>query len=58
MKGESNAMAPAAAIEVIRAIPPDVRSQFAMRIWRIRRQHVEELKIQAEEVRAQGDVLR
>ena len=38
MKGESDAMDPAAAIEIIHATPPDVRSRFAKQIWRIRRQ--------------------
>jgi hypothetical protein len=38
MKGESDAMEPAAAIEIIHATPPDVRSRFAKAIWRIRRQ--------------------
>jgi hypothetical protein len=38
MRGESDAMDPAAAIEIIHATPPDVRSRFAKAIWRIRRQ--------------------
>jgi hypothetical protein len=38
MKGESDAMEPAAAIAIIHATPPDVRSRFAKRIWRIRRE--------------------
>ena len=31
-------MEPAAAIAIIHATPPDVRSRFAKRIWRIRRE--------------------
>ena len=38
MKGESHEMEPAAAIEIIHATPPEQRSQFAKRIWRIRRE--------------------
>jgi hypothetical protein len=38
MKGQSDAMDPAAAIQIIHATPPDVRSRFAKAIWRIRRQ--------------------
>jgi hypothetical protein len=38
MKGQSDAMHPAAAIDIIHATPPDVRSRFAKAIWRIRRQ--------------------
>ena len=39
MKGESDAMEPAAAVEVIHATPPTRRSAFAQEIWRIRRAH-------------------
>jgi hypothetical protein len=38
MKGQSDAMEPAAAIEVIHATPPARRSTFARQIWRIRRE--------------------
>jgi ketopantoate reductase len=37
MKGESDAMEPAAAVEIIRATPPERRSKFAQQIWRLRR---------------------
>lgn len=39
MKGESDAMEPSAAVEVIHATPPTRRSAFAQEIWRIRRAH-------------------
>lgn len=39
MKGESDAMDPAAAVEIIHATPPARRSAFAEEIWRIRRAH-------------------
>jgi hypothetical protein len=39
MKGESTVMPVAAAVEMIRATPPERRSQFAAEIWRRRRQH-------------------
>ena len=39
MKGESDAMTVPAAVEMIRATPPEQRSQFAMEIWRRRREH-------------------
>jgi hypothetical protein len=39
MKGESDAMEPAAAVDVIRATPTARRSAFAQEIWRIRRAH-------------------
>jgi len=39
MKGQSDAMEPAAAIEVIHATPPARRSAFAREIWHIRREH-------------------
>jgi len=38
MKGKSDAMDTAAAVEMIRATPPERRSQFAKEIWEIRRQ--------------------
>jgi hypothetical protein len=38
MKGQSDAMEPAAAVEVIHATPPARRSEFAREIWRIRRE--------------------
>lgn len=37
MKGESAEMGTAAAVEMIRATPPERRSQFALQIWEIRR---------------------
>lgn len=37
MKGESDAMPPAAAVEMIHATPPERRSEFARKIWEIRR---------------------
>jgi hypothetical protein len=37
MKGESDAMDTAAAVDMIRATPPERRSEFARRIWGIRR---------------------
>jgi hypothetical protein len=39
MKGESDAMTVPAAVEMIRATPPEKRSQFAGEIWRRRREH-------------------
>ena len=38
MKGESDAMTVPAAVELIRATPPDRRSEFASEIWSRRRQ--------------------
>ena len=38
MKGESDAMTVPAAVEMIRATPPEDRSRFAEEIWRRRRQ--------------------
>jgi len=38
MKGQSDVMKPAAAIDVIHATPPARRSAFARQIWRIRRE--------------------
>lgn len=38
MKGQGP-MEPAAAVEMIRATPPDRRSDFAQQIWERRRQH-------------------
>lgn len=37
MKGQSDAMDTAAAVEMIRATPPERRSEFAQKIWEIRR---------------------
>jgi hypothetical protein len=37
MKGESDKMDPAAAVEIIHATPPERRSEFAQEIWEIRR---------------------
>jgi hypothetical protein len=37
MKGESDAMTVPAAVEMIRATPPEQRSQFAGEIWQRRR---------------------
>ena len=39
MKGESDAMDTAGAVEMIRATPPERRSEFAHQIWEIRRRH-------------------
>ena len=39
MKGEVAHMDTAAAVEMIRATPPERRSEFAQRIWEIRRRH-------------------
>jgi hypothetical protein len=39
MKGESDAMTVPAAVEMVRATPPDRRSQFEREIWRRRREH-------------------
>ncbi|MGH6878113.1 MAG: hypothetical protein ACREHV_12185 [Rhizomicrobium sp.] len=39
MKGQSDAMDQAAAVEMIRATTPARRSTFAEQIWRIRREH-------------------
>jgi hypothetical protein len=38
MKGESDAMAVPAAVEIIRATPPEDRARFAAEIWKRRRQ--------------------
>ena len=38
MKGQSDAMEPAAAVEMIHATPLERRSEFARRIWKIRRE--------------------
>lgn len=38
MRGQSDAMEPAAAVELIHATPPERRSEFARRIWKIRRE--------------------
>jgi hypothetical protein len=38
MRGESDAMDPTSAIEIIHATPPERRSRFAQQIWRLRRQ--------------------
>lgn len=38
MKGHSDAMDVGSAVEMIRATPPERRSEFADQIWRIRRQ--------------------
>jgi hypothetical protein len=37
MKGESDRMDPSVAVEMIRATPPERRSEFAREIWEIRR---------------------
>jgi hypothetical protein len=37
LKGESDAMPVAAAVEMIRATPPERRSEFAEQIWERRR---------------------
>jgi len=39
MKGQSDAMTVPAAIAMIHATPPERRSQFAKRIWSLRRKH-------------------
>ena len=39
MKGQSDAMTVPAAVEMIRATPPERRSQFAREIWQKRREH-------------------
>jgi hypothetical protein len=39
MKGQNDAMSPAAAIELIHATPADARSRFAHQIWQLRRKH-------------------
>jgi hypothetical protein len=39
MKGKSDAMEPASAVQLIRATPNARRSAFALEIWRIRRAH-------------------
>jgi hypothetical protein len=39
MKGQAAAMPLAAAVEMIRATPPEARSTFAREIWRLRRSH-------------------
>jgi hypothetical protein len=39
MKGESNQMPVAAAVEMIHATPPERRSRFAQEIWSLRRKH-------------------
>ena len=39
MKGESDAMTVPAAVEMIRATPPEDRSRFAREIWQRRREH-------------------
>jgi hypothetical protein len=39
MKGEITDMDTAAAVEMIRATPPERRSEFALKIWEIRRRH-------------------
>ena len=38
MKGESDTMSVPAAVEMIRATPPERRSEFAREIWHLRRQ--------------------
>jgi len=38
MKGQSDAMDPAAAIDMIHATPPEQRSRFAQQIWSLRRE--------------------
>jgi hypothetical protein len=37
MKGESDQIDPAAAVDIIHATPPERRSEFAQQIWEIRR---------------------
>jgi hypothetical protein len=39
MKGESDQMTVPAAVEMIRATPPERRSRFAREIWEKRREH-------------------
>ncbi|HEV2379541.1 MAG TPA: hypothetical protein VG206_07060, partial [Terriglobia bacterium] len=39
MRGEITDMDTAAAVEMIRATPPERRSEFAQQIWEIRRRH-------------------
>jgi hypothetical protein len=39
MKGGSDAMTAAAAVEMVHATPPDKRSEFAKQIWSLRRKH-------------------
>ena len=39
IKGKSDAMSVPAAVEMIRATPPERRSQFAGEIWEKRREH-------------------
>jgi hypothetical protein len=39
MKGQADQMTVAAAVEMIRATPPQRRSQFAREIWQKRREH-------------------
>jgi hypothetical protein len=39
MKGDSDAMTVPAAVEMIRATPPEDRSRYAREIWRRRRDH-------------------
>src|SRR5260370_35039191 len=39
MRGESDAMSVDAAVALIRATPPDRRSEFAQQIWARRRKH-------------------
>ncbi len=39
IKGESDAMDVAAAVDMIRATPPERRSRFGKEIWSIRRRH-------------------
>lgn len=38
MKGKSDAMDPASAIEIIHATPRERRSHFALEIWKLRRE--------------------
>jgi hypothetical protein len=45
MKGESDAMTVPAAVEMIRATPPERRSEFAREIWEKRRQHGTEKQV-------------
>jgi hypothetical protein len=42
MRGESDAMSVAAAVALIRATPPEKRSEFAQQIWVRRRKHFPE----------------
>ncbi len=39
VKGESDAMTIPAAVEMVRATPPEDRSRYAREIWRRRREH-------------------